>query len=56
METGLRARILLVDDDASLNRTLALVLAHKGYAVAAAKGWPGPRMGLGPSTRGWWPS
>ncbi|MCJ7739339.1 MAG: response regulator [Anaerolineae bacterium] len=40
METGVKAHILLVDDNASLNRTLALVLERKGYAVTTAKDGP----------------
>jgi two-component system, NtrC family, response regulator HydG len=40
MERRVKEHILLVDDNASLNRSLALVLEHKGYAVTTAKDGP----------------
>jgi two-component system response regulator HydG len=33
-----KSRILIVDDDISLCKTLSFILGHKGYAVATAQG------------------
>lgn len=39
--TTVQASILIVDDNASLCKTMSLILRHKGYAVTTAQSGPG---------------
>jgi ActR/RegA family two-component response regulator len=49
MERRVKEHILLVDDNASLNRSLALVLEHRSYAMTTARDDRGPSKRSGPT-------